>query len=98
MSVSKEVVKKMAYLSRIKMSDEEILQMGDDLNSIVSFVEQLNEIDCDGVECYKSAKKMPERADEVIEDEQNGKKTRVDVLKNAYEVCSNMYVVPRVVE
>ncbi len=50
MSVDAETVKRVAHLARIRVSDEEVEAFRGELNAILGFVEQLNEVEVDGVE------------------------------------------------
>ena len=50
MSVSTEQVRHIAKLARIAMSDAELERLGPELNAIIGWVEQLGEVDTDGVE------------------------------------------------
>src|SRR3982750_4839388 len=50
MSVNTEQVRHIAKLARIAMSDEELERLGPELNAIIGWVEQLGEVDTDGVE------------------------------------------------
>ena len=50
MSVDKDTVKRVAHLARIAVSDAEAEKLQGDLNTILGFVEQLNEVDVTGVE------------------------------------------------
>ena len=50
MDFSREDVKKVASLARLKVSDEELDSLAKDLRSIVGYVQVLNELNCDGVE------------------------------------------------
>jgi len=95
MSLDKDAVRKVARLARIKMTDEELDQTGEKLNNIISFVEQLSEVDTDNVEPLPSPVdiKLKLRADKVTDGGY-----AEDVLANAPEEMENFYVVPKVVE
>ena len=95
MSVDKATVKRVARLARIAVSDEEAEALKAELNTILGFVEQLNEVDITGIEPMTSvtAMKMKMRADVVTEGERAG-----DVVANAPVREANFFVVPKVVE
>ena len=95
MSVDKETVKRVARLARIAVSDEEAESLTGDLNTILGFVEQLNEVDVTGVEPMTAvvAMDMKMRADVVTDGEKADK-----VLANAPGGADPFFVVPKVVE
>jgi len=94
-AVSAEDVKKIARLSRLHVEADRLQPLADDLNGILGWIEQLNEVDVDGVEPMTSAVDMaaPMRRDEISD---GGK--RDDVLKNAPKKDDGFFVVPRSVE
>lgn len=95
MSVDTKTVKRVAHLARIAVTDDEAERMTGELNTILGFVEQLNEVDVDGVEPMTSvipvAMKM--RTD-VVND---GGKT-ADIVANAPASEDGFFLVPKVVE
>lgn len=95
MSVDQATVKRVARLARIKVKDEDVPRLAGELNSILSFVEQLNEVDVSGVEPLTSvvAMKMKMR-DDVVTDGGIPK----DVTKNAPASEDDFFMVPKVVE
>ncbi|HUX79990.1 MAG TPA: Asp-tRNA(Asn)/Glu-tRNA(Gln) amidotransferase subunit GatC [Alphaproteobacteria bacterium] len=95
MSLDQETVKRIATLARLKLSDERIGPMQQDLNRILHFIEQLNEVDTSSVEALAGVNipSMPFRKD-VVNDGGYVEK----ILANAPEVACNMFVVPKVVE
>lgn len=95
MSLDKETVRNIAHLARIRVTDNELESVGHDLNRILSFVEQLNEVDTEGVEPMTSAVAMTlrQREDKVTD----GNRAE-DVLANAPEPMRGFYTVPTVVE
>ena len=95
MSVDTATVRRVARLARIKVTDDEAERMTNELNSILGFVEQLNEVDVEGVEPMTSvvSVKMRRRQDVVTDGEIAG-----DVTANAPVSEDNFYLVPKVVE
>ena len=95
MSVDTATVRRVARLARIKVTDDEAERMTNELNSILGFVEQLNEVDVEGVEPMTSvvSVKMRRRQDVVTDGEIDG-----DVTANAPVSEDNFYLVPKVVE
>ena len=95
MSVDKDTVKRVARLARITVSDEEAKALKGDLNTILGFVEQLNEVDITGVEPMTAV--IPMRAkmrDDVVTDGEIADK----VVANAPARAEAFFAVPKVVE
>ncbi|MBJ3774743.1 Asp-tRNA(Asn)/Glu-tRNA(Gln) amidotransferase subunit GatC [Acuticoccus mangrovi] len=95
MSVDLETVRRVAHLARIKVGDDEAVRLQDELNAILGFVEQLNEVDVDGVAPMTAAvdASLRRRVDEVTD---GGNPERV--LANAPAADDGFFVVPKVVE
>ncbi|MBO6509078.1 MAG: Asp-tRNA(Asn)/Glu-tRNA(Gln) amidotransferase subunit GatC [Roseibium sp.] len=95
MSVDTDTVKRVAHLARIKVSDEDATRMTGELNAILGFVEQLDEVNIDGVEPLTSVveQTMKKRADGITD----GNKAN-DVTLNAPASEDNFFMVPKVVE
>ena len=95
MSVSHEQVRHIAKLARIAMSDEELERLVPELNNILGWVEQLGEVDTDGVEPLTAviANQLRLREDVV-----NDGDCRDDVLANAPEAQHGFFAVPKVIE
>ena len=95
MSVDITTVKRVARLARIAVSDEDAERMTGELNTILGFVEQLNEVDVTGIEPMTSVTPMAmkERQDAVTD---GGKAS--DIVANAPESTENFFLVPKVVE
>ncbi len=95
MSVDKQTVKRVAHLARIAVSDDEAEALKGDLNAILGFVEQLNEVDVEGVEPMTSAVEAEMRMrEDVVTD---GGKT-ADIVHNAPSTRDGYFLVPKVVE
>lgn len=95
MSMNKDTVKKVARLARIKMEDEELERMGHQLNGILSWIEQLQEVDTENVAPLRS---VVDTSLKLREDVVNDGGIPEDVLKNAPEETQGFFVVPKVVE
>ena len=95
MSVDLKTVKRVAHLARIAVTDEDAERMTGELNAILGFVEQLNEVDVSGVEPMTSVTpmEMKKRQDKVTD---GGK--AVDIVANAPATEENFFLVPKVVE
>lgn len=95
MTINKEAVKKISKLSRIASNDEFEASMIKDLNTILNFVDQLNEVDTKETEPLSSVveQKLFQREDMVKK--MNEKE---EVLKNSPNKNENYFVVPKVIE
>jgi aspartyl-tRNA(Asn)/glutamyl-tRNA(Gln) amidotransferase subunit C len=95
MSVDRETVKRVARLARIAVSDAEAEALKAELNTILGFVEQLNEVDVTGVEPMTSVTPMAmKKREDVVTD---GDKA-ADIVANAPATDENFFLVPKVVE
>lgn len=95
MTINKEAVKKISKLSRIASNDEFETSMIKDLNTILKFVDQLNEVDTKNIEPLSSVveQKLFQREDVVKK--MNEKE---EILKNSPSKNENYFVVPKVIE
>ena len=93
--VSSTDVIKIARLSRLHVEKEQCAAIAEDLNGILDWIEQLSEVDCEGVEPMTSAvaMKAPMRDDTVTAGD-----IRDQVLANAPKSEDGFFVVPRSVE
>jgi aspartyl-tRNA(Asn)/glutamyl-tRNA(Gln) amidotransferase subunit C len=95
MSVDLQTVKRVAHLARIAVSEEDAERMTGELNAILGFVEQLNEVDVSGVEPMTSVTPMEmKKRQDVVTD---GNKAS-DIVANAPATEENFFLVPKVVE
>ncbi|MGH6761515.1 MAG: Asp-tRNA(Asn)/Glu-tRNA(Gln) amidotransferase subunit GatC [Phyllobacterium sp.] len=95
MSVDLATVKRVAHLARIAVSAEEAERMTGELNAILGFVEQLNEVNVDDVEPMTSVTPMVmKKREDIVTD---GGKAK-DVIANAPISEENFFLVPKVVE
>jgi aspartyl-tRNA(Asn)/glutamyl-tRNA(Gln) amidotransferase subunit C len=95
MSLDPATIRRIASLARIRVTDEELDRLRGELNGILAWIEQLNEVDVSGVEPLAEGAQsgLPLRAD-VADD--GGYPDRV--LSNAPERIGAFYAVPKVVE
>ncbi|WP_298421614.1 Asp-tRNA(Asn)/Glu-tRNA(Gln) amidotransferase subunit GatC [Rhodoblastus sp.] len=95
MSVDLATVRRIAHLARIRVSEEEAPYLQNEINSILSFVEELNAVDVEGVEPMTSVlpMAMKKRADVVTDGNIVDK-----VLANAPAREDGFFVVPKVIE
>ena len=95
MSITKDTVKKISKLSRIASNEKFEDNMIKDLNAILKFVEQLNEVTIDNVEpLYSTVDQELIKRDDTVS-LMNEKK---DILSNSPEDNDDFYVVPKVIE
>lgn len=95
MAIDAATVRKVARLARIAEPEEKLETLAKELNGIMSWIEQLGEVDTDGVEPMTSAVAvaLPMREDVVTD---GGDSARV--LSNAPKTVDGFFVVPKVVE
>ncbi|RIJ15652.1 Asp-tRNA(Asn)/Glu-tRNA(Gln) amidotransferase subunit GatC [Henriciella mobilis] len=95
MSVTKDDVRKVARLTRIAVPEERIEPLANELSAILGWIEQLNEVDVDGIEPMTSVvdATLPMR-DDVVTDGN----IQDQVLANAPKSEDGFFVVPKSVE
>ena len=95
MAIDVATVRKVAKLARIAEPEDRLAPLAQELNGIMSWIEQLAEVDTDGVEPMTSAvaQTLPMRDDVVTA---GGNAARV--LRNAPRADQGFFVVPKVVE
>jgi aspartyl-tRNA(Asn)/glutamyl-tRNA(Gln) amidotransferase subunit C len=95
MAVDAATVRRIAHLARIAVADDEVEHLKGEINSILDFVEQLQEVDVAGVEPMTSVTPMTmKKRTDVVTDGNDADA----VLKNAPAREGNYFVVPKVVE
>jgi aspartyl-tRNA(Asn)/glutamyl-tRNA(Gln) amidotransferase subunit C len=100
MSVTRETVARIAGLARIRMDEPELDRMVPELNAILGWVEQLDEVDVTGVEPMTAVipQKLRLREDVVDADPLTGGGVRDKVLANAPAAEHGFFGVPKVIE
>ena len=95
MSVSSDQVRHIAKLARIAMSDGEIERLVPELNAIIGWVEQLGEVNTDGVDPLTAVidQKLRLREDSVTDGDR-----REEILANAPDAEHGFFAVPKVIE
>ena len=95
MSVDADTVRRIAHLARIAVAEDEVEHLKGELNAILAFVEQLLEVDVEGVEPMTSVTPtdMKRRKDEVTD---GG--IPDDIVRNAPATEGHFFLVPKVVE
>ena len=95
MSVDAATVRRIAKLARIAVKDDEIAPLQGELNAMLAFVEQLSEVNVDGVEPMTSVTPMEmKKRHDVVNDGEIADK----VLANAPLTEDHFFLVPKVVE
>lgn len=95
MSIDAQTAKRVAKLARIAVEEDDLPKLAEKLSGILSFMEQLNEVDVEGVEPMTSVTPMrlPRREDVVTD----GNQAKA-VLANAPDAREGFFAVPKVVE
>ena len=95
MKIDKNTINKIARLSRIKLEDKESDDYIQDLNSILDWVEQLNEVNTDNIEPLSniSSSVLLKR-----DDISNDVNSTDEILENAPDKLEGFFAVPKVVE
>jgi aspartyl-tRNA(Asn)/glutamyl-tRNA(Gln) amidotransferase subunit C len=95
MSIDAATVKRIGRLARIRVEENEVEKYQGELNAMLGFVEQLNEVDVTGVEAMTSVTPMTlRRREDVIADGGYAEK----IVANAPLSEDNFFMVPKVVE
>ena len=94
-TIDEATAQRVAHLARIRVEEADLAPLAQELTGILNFMEQLNEVDIEGVEPMTSVTPMelPRRADEVTDGGIQSK-----VLANAPEAREGFFAVPKVVE
>ncbi|MEP2784518.1 MAG: Asp-tRNA(Asn)/Glu-tRNA(Gln) amidotransferase subunit GatC [Pseudoruegeria sp.] len=95
MSIDTETAARVAKLARIKVEDDALPALASEFNTILGFIEELNEVDVEGVEPMTSVTPMrlKRRVDEITDGRQQEK-----ILANAPDAREGFFAVPKVVE
>jgi aspartyl-tRNA(Asn)/glutamyl-tRNA(Gln) amidotransferase subunit C len=95
MSVDADTVRRIAHLARIAVNEDEVEHLKGELNAILAFVEQLSEVNVEGVEPMTSVTPMDMKK---REDKVTDGGIADDIVKNAPATEDHFFVVPKVVE
>ena len=95
MAIDVATVRRVAKLARIREAEDRLAPLAQELSSIMGWIDQLNEVDVDGVEPMTSAvaAKLPMREDAVTDGGD-----RDAIIANAPAEADGFFVVPKVVE
>jgi len=95
MSLDETAVRRIARLARIRVDDAEVGTLRGELNAILGYVEQLNEVDVTGIEPLSGGAQMAMR---LREDSCTDGNIAEQILANAPDRIGNFFAVPKVVE
>jgi len=95
MSVDAKTVRKIAHLARLEVAEERLAPLADELNGILHWIEQLGEVDIEGVAPMASVEDVPTPT---REDKITDGNIRDDVLANAPKTEEGFFVMPKAVE
>ena len=95
MPVDPTTVRRIAHLARIAVAESEVADLQAELNSMLAFVEQLSEVDIEGVEAMTSVTPMELKQ---REDKVSDGGIADDILRNAPAAENHFFLVPKVVE
>ncbi|WP_375228473.1 Asp-tRNA(Asn)/Glu-tRNA(Gln) amidotransferase subunit GatC [Roseobacter sp. S98] len=95
MSIDESTAARVAKLARIRVEPEALPALAGEFNTILGFIEQLSEVDVEGVEPMTSVtpQRLKRRVDEVQDGNQQEK-----ILSNAPDAREGFFAVPKVVE
>lgn len=95
MSIDTETARRVAKLARIKVEEDALPALAQEFNAILGFIEQLEEVNVDGIEPMTSVtpQRLKRRGDVVTDGDQ-----QASVLKNAPDAREGFFAVPKVVE
>jgi aspartyl-tRNA(Asn)/glutamyl-tRNA(Gln) amidotransferase subunit C len=95
MAVDAATVRRIAHLARIAVAEEDVAHLQGELNTILAWVEQLQEVDVTGIEPMTSVTPMAmKKREDVVTD--GGMPE--DIVRNAPETADNYFLVPKVIE
>jgi aspartyl-tRNA(Asn)/glutamyl-tRNA(Gln) amidotransferase subunit C len=98
LKITEKDVLYVAGLANLELSDEEITRFAGDLDSILAYVDKLNELDTSNVEPMAQVLYKPGGADTLREDEVQPSLAREKSLANAPESAAGQFKTPKVIE
>lgn len=95
MSIDIDTARRVASLARIRVEEDALPELAKDFNAVLGFIEQLTEVDVEGIEPMTSVtpQRLKRRVDEITDGNQQAK-----ILKNAPDAREGFFAVPKVVE
>lgn len=95
MSIDIDTARRVASLARIRVEEDALPELAQEFNAVLGFIEQLNEVDVEGIEPMTSVtpQRLKRREDVITDGDQQAK-----ILKNAPDAREGFFAVPKVVE
>lgn len=95
MSIDIDTARRVASLARIRVEEDALPELAKEFNAVLGFIEQLSEVDVEGIEPMTSVtpQRLKRREDIVTDGDQQAK-----ILKNAPDAREGFFAVPKVVE
>ena len=95
MGIDEKTIKKIAKLARIRISDDDVASLQNDLNRIVGFVDKMSEISIEKVEEFRFGETS---LSEMRIDEETKENNAEQILSNTKNKKEDFFVVPKIVE
>ena len=95
MGIDEKTIKKIAKLARIRISDDDVASLQNDLNRIVGFVDKMSEISIEKVEEFRFGETS---LSEMRVDEETEENNAEQILSNTTNKKEDFFVVPKIVE
>ena len=95
MGIDEKTIKKIAKLARIRISDDDIVSLQNDLNRIVGFVDKMSEISIEKVEEFRFGETS---LSEMRIDQETEENNAEQILSNTKNKKEDFFVVPKIVE
>ncbi len=95
MGIDEKTIKKIAKLARIRISDDDVASLQNDLNRIVGFVDKMSEISIEKVEEFRFGETS---LSEMRVDEETEENNAEQILSNTKNKKEDFFVVPKIVE
>lgn len=95
MSIDIDTARRVASLARIRVEEDALPELAQEFNAVLGFIEQLTEVDVEGIEPMTSVTplRLKRREDVITDGDQQAK-----ILKNAPDAREGFFAVPKVVE
>lgn len=95
MSIDIDTARRVASLARIRVEEDALPELAQEFNAVLGFIEQLSEVDVEGIEPMTSVtpQRLKRREDVITDGDQQAK-----ILKNAPDAREGFFAVPKVVE
>jgi len=98
MRITEEEVRRVAELSNLALTDEEITRMAKDMSGVLTHVDKLNELDTTGVEPMSQVLFAAEENATLREDRERPPLSNADAVANAPVAGGGYFKVPKVIE